>query len=277
MTKGIRITQTGIGVDKAADYQKTMDERWPVVEMAFMGIVNGTYSDTTFGTKKNAAGTIYHIPIYHHGLGYVPGFRLIQISATINNFGNSLAFDVFADEQDIYAVIFPSPANSPVAFNFNYFLAVYNRDLTKTFSAPVDIVVPADTSGPSEYGIKIAHGSQAAAMNVDDKSQYSLNSNAKSLAYQAHGIQPAETSGTYNGSLIVQHFLGYPPTYFIAQMTVQSGIANPSLGKLTSRRFFPGYGIAFADSIQLRVRGAQAALSGNFIYLILKEPVEFSG
>ena len=276
MTKGIRVSQQGVPVGKAADYQKTMDERWPVVEMSFMGIVDGVFSDTTPGTRKNAAGSIYHIPVFHHGLGFTPGYRFIQIAASRSSSGNTLAFSSFADDQDIWVVVYPDSNNAPVTFTFKFFVGVFGRDLTQSFTSPIADLSPGEVTASSDYGLKIAKQISAGAMSIDDKSQYSIHSNAKSLAYQAHGIQPAETSGTYNGSLIIPHRLGYAPTYFIASRGPQAGSANPSLGKITTGRFFPGFGIAFADSINVRIRGAQATLVGEYLYLILKEPVEFS-
>jgi hypothetical protein len=276
MTKGIRVSQQGIPVTKAADYQKTMDERWPVVEFAFQGIIDGTFSDTMPGVFKNSFGTVYDIPIFHHGLGFVPGYQLFTVGASFINSGSPLGGTVYADDQDVYIQIFPPVTNGPVNFSFKFFLQMYTRNLAETFAAPVDIVVPAQVSGVSEYGLKITKVTGARAMNSKNKTDYSLDTNAKSLAYQAHGVQAAEASGTFAGSLIIPHRLGYPPTYFIAPLAPLATLNSPNSGKTVSRRLFPGYGIAFADSVNIRIRGAQAGLAGNYLYLLLKEPVEFS-
>lgn len=261
---------------QAADYQKTMDERWPIVEFSFQGIFEGVFSDTTPGTIKNTQGTIYHIPIYHHGLGFQPGFHLLRISGSVDSSGNQIVGTIFADNQDFYAEVYPPTTNGAVRFNIKFFLQVYSRDLTKTFVSPIDIAVPSTKSGSSKYGLKITKLRSAGAMNIDDKSQYTLNSNAKSLAYQSHGIQVAETSGTYSGSLIIRHNLGYPPTYFICGIGEEKGVANPSKGKVTTSTMYAGFGNAKSDSLDIRISGAQGALFGKYIYLILKEPVEFS-
>lgn len=271
MTKGIRISQAGIPVDKAADYQKTMDERWPILEHSFMGIVElQNYSTASEGVLNNAAGTIAHVPIFKHGLGYLPAFRLKQISFSgFDTFNSPLSDVVFADENYIWLQVFKSAG--PININVKVWLAVVDRDCTKEFQAPIDIVTSIQKAQPSQYGLKVLNQNGSQGMNEKNKSAYTMNTNAKSMQIQQHGIR---TAGSPDYQLVIDHRLGYPPTFYAAKRYQQTGAANPSLGKTTIAAIDNVIGLGRSNSITLTIKGGQAALVGDYMFIVLKDPVD---
>jgi hypothetical protein len=269
---GIRISQAGISVDKAADYQKTMDERWPVLEHQFMGIVDlQNFSTGSEGVLNNALGTIADIPIYRHNLGYLPAFHLHHIAYSgWDTFNSPLSDMAFADQENIYLRVFKSGPGS-IYINAKMFLSVVDRDCNKEFQAPIDIVTAQQVSKPSQYGLKILNENAAQGMDESNKSAYTFNTNAKSMLIQQHGTR---TAGSPTFQLVIDHRLGYPPTYYLARKITQEGAANPSLGKLTISAMNTIQGLAKSNSITLTVRGGQSALVGDFMFIVLKDPVD---
>ena len=274
MTKaGIRISQAGIPVDKAADYQKTIDERWPVLEHQFMGILNiENISTDSEGVLNNAGGTIAHIPIYKHGLGYLPAFRFKQISYSGFDTFSPISQSLFADETYIWLIVFKSPG--AIRVNLKGWLAVVDRDCTKEFQADIDIVTSTQKSQPSQYGLKILNENIGQGIEEKNKGGYSVNTNAKSMLIQQHGVRNVSASSVPAYNVVVDHRLGYPPTYYMARRYTHTGSANPSLGKTVIEAIDNVIGLAKSNSITLTVAGAQAVLLGDYMFIVLKDPVD---
>lgn len=272
MANGLRISQAGIPVDQAADYQKTMDERWPVLEHLFLGIVDiQNLSTDSEGVLNNVAGTIAHVPIYKHNLGYPPAFRIQSISWTgFDTFNSPITDFTFADEKNIYVQVFKSAG--AIQISVKALIEVVDRDCSLEFQAPIDIVTSNQTSNPSQYGLKILNNPGARGMAEKDKSLYTYNTNAKSMLIQQHGTRTADSTSLFG--LVIQHNLGYPPTFMAARKAVQTGSANPSVGKLTINPMNGFLGLARSDAINLSLRGAQSALAGDYVFIILKDPVD---
>lgn len=274
MTKGIRISQAGIPVSRATDYQKTMDERWPLLEHSFMGIIDiQQMSTASQGVRENVAGTIADIPIFKHGRGYLPAFRVERISSSgFDNFNTPLEQSMFADEQYIYLRVFKSAG--VIVINAKFFLAVVDRDCMQEFQAPIDIITASQVTNPSTYGLKIKNVTSAQGMREKNKKEYTLNTNAKSMAIQMHGVRRADQYSIPAYNVVIDHRLGYPPTYYLARRYAQEGSSNPSLGKTVVEAMNAGSGISSSNSITMLVRGAQAPLLGDYMFIILKDPVD---
>lgn len=270
MAKGIRITQAGIPVDRAADYQKTLDERWPILEFLFMGILDlKNVSSNILGARDNSFGSIAYVPIYKHNLGYLPGFMARNISYTGPDLGGNVVENMlFADTQYIYLMIFK---DAPISvFSLKIWLGVIDRDLNQDFSSPVDIVTSTMTASASAFGLKVLNNPVTTGMNENRKEVYTANTNAKSMAIQAHGVRPVD--GT--GKLIVRHGLGYPPSYMLAKKEATTSLAN-HLGDVDLIRALAwGSYLAKADAINLTMFGGQTNLVGTFMFIILKDPVD---
>lgn len=255
MASGIRIAQDGVDVRRAAEYQLALDNRWPFLEFEYVGEVS--LAETI--VNKNV-----FLPFYTHRLGFLPGFFLL-IKTSLDDINYS---EVVAVDDKIGFNIFSSASTTNV--NFRAWLAVLKRDISKEYKSGSGHVTPGPFSGPQRHGIKITRpgGSLRSKRKID----YSLNTNAKSLAIHQHGI--ATASSATNDELRITHDMGYPPTYFIAQRKVEAGSANPILGKTSMECFNNGTGKSSSTATKLTIEGAQAALAGDFAYLILKDPVD---
>ena len=273
MTSGIRISQAGISVDKATDYQKTIDERWPTLEHQFMGIINiENLSTDSPDVLNNAGGTIAHVPIYKHSLGYLPAFRFKQISYSGFSTTSLITASLFADETYIWLIVLKSPG--AISINLRGWLAVVDRDCTKEYQAAIDIVTSTQRSQPSRYGLKILNDRTSRGMGETNKSAYTMNTNAKSMIIQQHGIRNASATTSPADSVVVDHRLGYPPTYYMARRYTHTGSTNPSLGKTVMESIDSVIGLAESNSITLTVQGAQSILSGDYMFIVLKDPVD---
>lgn len=271
---GIRISQAGIPVDRATDYQKTMDERWPLLEHSFMGIVDiQKLSTASEGVIENAGGTIAFVPVFKHGRGYLPAFRVKRIATSgFDSSGTPLEQAMFADEQYIYLRIFKSAG--AIVINVKFFLAVVDRDCTQEFQAPIDIITANQVTNPSDFGLKIKNNITAQGMREKNKKEYNLNTNAKSMAIQMHGVRTAGPGSVPAYNVVIDHRLGYPPTYYLAKRAAQTGAVNPMLGRVLIESMNAGSGISSSNTITMLVRGAQSVLLGDYMFIVLKDPVD---
>jgi hypothetical protein len=268
MASGIRITQAGVPIQKAADYQEVMDDRWPVVEMLYMDILD------LQNIQSDAAGTIAYVPIYEHNLGYLPAFLFKSISHNVQTFGDVLINSIFADNNFIYVRVLKSPGEV-VSINLKAFLFIIDRDCSKPYQSDIDITTAGQSSGPSAYGLKVMSRPTSRGMKEKDKSKYEFNTNAKAFPVQQTGRQTAVT-GITAYQLKIDHFLGYPPTYFIAPIKTRVGPADPFNGREMISSLSNGGGIAKNTSSTLTVRGAQSPLTGDYLFVILKDPVDLA-
>lgn len=270
---GIRVSQAGIPVERAPDYQKMIDERWPVLEHQFMGVITiNNLSTDSPGVLNNAGGTVAHVPIHKHSLGHLPAFRFKQISYSGFTTTAPISMSLFADETYIWLIV--NKSAGAILINLSGWLAIVDRDCTKEFQADIGIVTSTQKSRPSQYGLKILNEQPPQGMNEKNKGAYTMNTNAKSMTIQQHGIQNISAASVPAYNLAINHRLGYPPTYYIANRYTHTGATNPSLGKTVMGAIDTVVGIAKSNTITLTVRGAQSLLIGDYMFIILKDPVD---
>jgi hypothetical protein len=246
MTKGITITQQGVGVDKALDSQKILDSRWRYLELVYEGeLSTGTIS---FGKVTD---------LYEHRLGYLPAFECYDITLGEYIISDSSG-GLRADNQKVYF-------NGENANNINYsnhrvLLRIYGVPIAETYIAPINKTLTGKLSAPSKYGVKIAPGDTRFA--DIELSKFSINTTGKALAIQRHGLVTANSGTNYEA--VVEHNLGNPPMFLAAYADPNRGwvaALNPS--------FVPW--MAGADDKALTFSGAQGALAGTLAYVIFKE------
>lgn len=255
MSSGIKVTQQGVSVRKAADYQEVLDSRWPFLEFEFMDEIELITSIT----NQNA-----FVSFYTHKLGFLPAFFIIVKSSTpavdyaeIVAVDDKIGFNVFS-------------LGTTTNITFRAWLAVINRDISREYRSQSKQITPGPSVGPQKHGIKVV--GRGADIKDSSKANFALHTNAKSLAIHMHGIATA-TAATSN-ELRLDHDVGYPPTYFVAKRAVQIGSANPIKDKVAMESLNAGSGISDSTAIRLTIRGAQSALLGDYVYLILKDPVD---
>lgn len=229
-----------------------MDSRWRYLEIAYEKVIDlPTISGVT--------------PVFTHGLGFLPAFDCYNITLDrYVNVGDITGGGLVSSKDAIYFNGTGAGGN-PDYSNTQVLLRVYNLPITDEYLAPIDQTLPSATATPSSEGIRITAGT--ADMSEKELSRFSMNTNGKSLAVQRTGLATAN-SGT-NNLAIINHALGYPPTFLAAYADIRLqwvGVINPSSLPASSS----------ADGNNLVLRGGQAALVGTFAYIIFKELADFA-
>jgi hypothetical protein len=250
MTNGIEASQTGIDLSRATDAQKVIDSRWRYFDIAYEKIIS-------LGTVL----TNRTIELFTHGLGFVPAFDLYIIDIDTYMTGDT-AGGARADSNRVFLT---GSYNNPGLSNTKVLLRVYNIRILEEYSAPIQQTLPAKTSKPDRFGIKITSATRA--MRQPELSKFTVNTQGKAMAIQKHGTVVAN-SGT-NNLAVITHNVGYPPTYLAA-------IADPKYQYVTpiNPSFVPV--IATANNTTLTFSGAQSVLIGTYAYIIFKELADFA-
>jgi len=237
---GFQIAQENVDIRRAADYQKTLDSRWRTLDAVFeveVEVVHGGSGDTM---------------AFHHKLGFLPAFTARKISG-------SGEVTWWADRQKVYV--------RGDAGTYSVFLRIYDVDPTVEYRAPVLHISARPGSSASKIGAKFLNQHRTSqGMRDDEKSHYSLNTQAKAMGIQQTGVVEATVSNGHE--LVITHDLGYPPTYLTAEMDL-TDTSNPKIAVMGNV-----LGRVTANSVQVRIVGALAVLLGSWAYLVLKDPIE---
>lgn len=277
MSFGMQISQQGVPLDYAADYQKVLDTNWELLEILDEVYINLNISMVATGYAV--------IPFYTHNLGHPAAFEFFPDTGTTilkgltndgftftDSFGSGAPFPIQSDAQGIYATPLKATGDPNYTLPIKGLLRIYTNDITKEFLAPKSAV--SSTAATNEgIGAKIVKPGRS--MSSQSGADFSLNSNFRPINIHQHGLQ---TVGTVTpGKLTITHNIGYRPTYYVAFYSPNTGTSfypNPFQGSPTLRPMLSFINFASADNYQITLRGAQAGLSGTYAYLILKDPVD---
>lgn len=273
---GAKVSQQGVDVTRAADYQKVLDTGWKFVEITHQVSIDVSYSSWATGYNQ--------IILFEHGLGYRPAFEFMpdpgwsmgNPDVYFNN-PNTLFDDMKADERYIY--IFPIwNASSTTALRVKGVMRVFNVDITAEYKAPSEAVALEPGSDQTKYGAKIIDVNARSARMGDTAIQnYSMNTNAKAISLHSTGVRTANAGNS--NKLTITHNIGYPPTYYIATLYALANgtYTHPKAGITMVGRIKNNIGRALATNIDIVFTGAQAALNGDYAFMLLKDPVGFAG
>ena len=274
MTNGIRVTQEGISVKRAAEYQMALDDRWPLMDFLFTGVIEVNY-------RSLPGGGDLAVPLFTHNLGFTPGFfaKVIQIrsvsAGVLYNSPGDIKF--YSDPQTAWGRFFRRDGASTAIETISavFYVGILDRDFTQTYQAPSTVIPANATSGASPYGMKVLNNQGLVGMRSNNKSDYNLHTNAKPLGIHMHGVM--NVGQPQNFQMRIRHNLGYPPTYMVTAIQLETFSGSPSFNKriinaLDSQD--PGKGKS--TSTELTISGAQSALNGDFMYIILKDPVDIA-
>lgn len=275
---GLMISQQGIDISRAADYQMVLDSNWK-----FFNILEELYIDFTSPTFSGANG-YKALKLYDHNLGHTAAFEFIPSQKTGGNIdvlesANAVVAKLLSDRDSIYLVVLWTGAMLTSPLTIRGRLRVFSTNILEEYEAPAVPLGPMAPAALEKYGAKFTNRANGST-RIDDESIYpfSLNTRGKQISLHKHGV--AEADGT--GRVTVLHNVGYPPTYMIARVKDPSFwgtfYANPfpnekyTLGPLLST---PAR--AKATNTDIVFRGAQSALVGKYAYVILKDPAEIAG
>lgn len=267
---GLIVTQNGVPVSGAADYQKTIDTRWTFLDIADEQAFDISHSDsgsTHFWAEK----------IMDHRLGYLPAFTF---RPTVVDGGGSSFFatnyQVIATKNSVYIRNLYVSGDPTTPTRLAGFLRIFACDITTAYQAPIALVQ--SVAGLTNVGVGVKILTNGGSMNSTNLQDFGIDTEAKALAIQQTGTAVATTANS--GTLLINHNLGYPPTYFLAQVQSAAEFAATTIftnpvpeGTISPMDTAFGARIT-ADAVNLTMKGVQAALSGTYAFLITKEPAE---
>lgn len=275
---GIVIAQQGVPIDRAADYQKVLDSDWK-----FLNINVEVPIDYSTGTISGANG--YRVyKVYEHGLGYIPAWEFVP---STSSGGNADIFSqgykdmmryLVADDKAIYLVaLYTGGVTSAVILKG--FLRIFALNVMEEYAAPVGPIGPLQPLSSAMYGAKFADPNRGSAKITDEGIYaFSLDTQAKQISVHKHGTVVAAGDGT----LTINHGVGYPPTYMLARVNQDDKwgafYGNPfGAGKETVGPMLPVAVRANTTVDNIVFTGQQSTIAGKFAYVILKDPAEVAG
>ncbi len=261
MADGLTISQQGIDVDDALDSQKVLDTRWRYFEI---------YKELEISLDTVTSGKRY--VVFEHGLGFVPFFDMYDIAgdvyiAPVTQFGGPNIKDwtfsgglVATSTQIAFVGTFSGSFSGKKVI-----LRIYNVNAAEEYEAPLVVANPYQAGKKPKYGMKVTQKSDNDMMRNPELSNFTLNTEGKTLAIQKISSVATDTNTGFTAR--ITHNMGNLPIFLTAYMTLDKsmvGALNPS--------FIPV--LATATKTTLTFRGAQASLIANFAYIVFKELAE---
>lgn len=268
---GVKISQQGIDISRAADYQKVLDSDWK-----FLDIFQEIDIDITFSFVGRPTGT-YLVPLIIHALGHVAGYEFFASVSTAAGGGFTNARNVksyiFGDDVGVYFQTYGGDSG-----RIKGKLRVYTINILEEYQAPTVYTISAAIQPPGKYGAKFLDLNRGIG-NIEDENMepFTLNTRGKQISIHKHGV------ATGSGNLEVTHNIGYPPSYMIAKITQASTLGSnfPDL-KYSGTQVVSPLTTSFylarpLNANTMRFNGVQTGLFGEYAYVILKDPMEIAG
>lgn len=275
---GAAISEQGIPVNTASDDQKVLDTRWKTLDIfAEYTYTNTlTINTTALGNGSNIGFSKNFITIFSHNLGYLPGIDYIVNSYSVSD-PNPLieGFFPYADANNVYLAPIIGSVLTSLSLTISITIRIYALDITTFYQAPTQ--QPESTVNPntSEFGAEFINP-KFASPDIQDASieQYSFSTKLRPLNILQHGI--ASSTGniaiSYNYPKKPLYLLAtYLPNGLPAGLATHISLPGPLVGDLG---FQGGRGTITNDIIN--IRGVQASLSGNFVYILFKDPIDIT-
>lgn len=206
MANGIAITQEGIDVENASDYQKVLDSRWLFFEVA--NDIEETISVPSLGTPAN--GGFQRVNIVRHncvrgGRPFVPAFhagwkRNEPFIDSDDTYTYSIS-GVAADDTWIYFYRrYINGLNAP-AFTLTVSAKVYNIPILEDYLAPVE-VAPDSFKQNTSIGVRALDGSDLTTTVGGHASVgYSIDTRKKILSI--HKVMTKEINYSFYDTALV--------------------------------------------------------------------------
>lgn len=272
---GVQISQQGVPLERAADYQKVLDSNWK-----FLDILEEIPIDFTTPAFSGSNG-YRQFKLYEHGLGFLAAYEFIPSSLSGGNTSVSprgkfdIMDDLASDDKAIYYVPFYLSSDPSTPVRVKGMLRVYTINMMEEYTAPSYSLASTTPTEVARYGAKFIDFNRGNA-RIDDASVYpfTLNTRAKQISIHKCGSQ-----SVLNDVLTIDHKVGYPPTYLLARINDDATWSNNPFGvgvKTTGTLLSTGIR-SKATNNDIVFRGQQNVLAGTFGYIILKDPAEIAG
>jgi len=270
-TSGIVVTQQGVDVAIAADYQKVVDTRWRFLDIQLEQEFKMSHADS--------GGSHWWVEkLFDHNLGFLPAFTERPIS--LDNGGNTFitlngGLQIVSTTKSIYVRNLYVSGDPTTPIVLKCFIRLFNLDITTEYRAPATFAVPGAPVQEPDIGIKIL--TNGGDITSTDLSKFTIDTKGKAFAVQQTGTRTAVSP---DFSLTINHNLGYPPTYFLAPINRASEwtsiYADPLGVDVILPMTVPAGARITADTNNVIMKGAQSALHGSSAFLITKEPTELA-
>jgi hypothetical protein len=291
MGNGIRIVEKGTTVDKAADYQVVLDSRWPLLQ-----IQDEINIDVTLPIP-----TVFRewMLVQPQLLGYAPIYEFIPDPTvptvyTVPSMSDDYQVRMIVTDKNVfaYAESYFGPGygtNPTTALRVKGVLRIYTNNLRNQFKSDALNAAAQRPSPNKDLGLKaMMVNANGHAINDSDFSEFSVDTDTKALAvHQVAGV--SITVPTAAGT-VIEHDLGYLPTYWAFTTHFwgkhlhldgsgnwdgtwdddASGTDPIILGQYS---WEPFDAVAYADTINITLYGAQTSLLGEYAFIIFHDPV----
>jgi hypothetical protein len=179
---GIQISQEGVPVTRAADYQKVLDDRWP-----FLDIFQEVEIPVEVRLTDAVESFNWAIELFSHKLGYLPAFTYRILSG--NMWGDYDGQTTIVSTKTGIYLTGLHYSGGATSWNFRIFMRVYALDVTREFEYKTEDPEPTSKRQSRKYGAKvIKSGVSPSKFSSDEMSDFSLHTDAKVLAVQQTGV-----------------------------------------------------------------------------------------
>lgn len=190
---GIQISQEGVPLSRAADYQKVLDDKWPFIDILFEGEFKISKADWP------AASSWWIYEVAQHNLGYLPGFTYKEIGTSLID-GNT---QLIATTDKIYLRGLWISGDPTTPLEIRIYLRVFALDVTQEYSFKGEHPEARVRMSARKYGAKVIDPrNPTARMSNQEMSDFSLNTNSKALAVHKTGVQDINPWGRYNNASV---------------------------------------------------------------------------
>lgn len=290
MPNGIAVAYRGTDISTSSDYSRSIDSRWKFLEVAFEDQLTVNLPAIAAGSD-NTKGYEQEIQIVKHNLNMYPMFECsVEVIAGTPASGQSgdgkqnfwgytsyyTSFNVYSDLNTLW--MFPTYGwnNGQNAVTLLVKYRVYSLNIAEEYQAPA-VSMPNANAGNVSTGIKILDGTQAIDVTAKSPEGFSLDTTMKTLA-----VHSVHTQYIDNVNNVVNHTVGYPPTYFLMYAPYQpflsfySGYNIPHRSWTLSGQIFEPLVRITATNNYLQFKGVQAVFQGTYTFVILKDPAEIA-
>lgn len=187
MSNGITITQEGVPVDRAADYQKVLDSRWRFMEVEHE--VDLTIDIPAYSTSVSGA---QRVQIMTHQLPFVPAFHgsWLPIGTFNPDYDpDFLGAGLYCDEEKLFFSRFADAGTPLAAKKLRIKAKIYNLPILEDYVATSEASQGAGRA-ESDYGVRALDGSDSKVSIAESSSHgFSVDTKKKILSINRIGTK----------------------------------------------------------------------------------------
>lgn len=169
------ISQEGIDVERAADYQKVLDSRW-----RFMEVAHEVDITIVMPALSVSVSTVQRVEVMSHNLGFTPAFHGSHLPLEAFNTGFDPEFigaGVYANDKMLYFRRLVDAGTPVAARTVRVKAIIYNLPILEAYNAPVEATSNVGRV-ESDIGVRALDGSDS-TVNIGDNSSHGFSVDTK--------------------------------------------------------------------------------------------------